>query len=329
MPMPSFLRVGIYSLCLTFGMLFAISIAVSTASAKQMQAAGSRVLIDVPEAFTPARRFLGFQHSSGASILILEVPGHAFPQMRTALTAKMLATRGIVDVKPIVLPDGDPRVALTGRQATQRGWFEKVMLLIGDPQTTALVTVNIPAAAIEAGRISRDAMVTAVKTVSFAPNTTPRQKRFHLTDHAPLKFAGAFAGDALVYNKTGTLPRERLTRATTTFVVAGSIDARTNTTPDREATAMRLLQSLRDIRRLTVSQTEAIRIDGLRGVAHTARADYTVAGRAAQPIAIYQVVLFETDGGYIRMLGQAPLSNGRAAIADFKRMAASLKRRRR
>jgi hypothetical protein len=295
------------------------------AVAKPMQAPGTRVVMDLPEGFKPASRFLGFEHQSGASIVLLELPGHAFRQMQAALTAKMLASRGIVDVEPLALGENDPRVALTGRQGTQIGWFHKVMLLIGDPKTTALVTANIPEAAIESGAISRDAVITAVKSTSLAGAAVARKQRYQIADPAPLKFAGTFAGDALLFNQNGTLPRERTTDALTTFVVAGSLDTRP-VTGDREAIAMRLLQSLRDLDRLTVPQTGPITIDGLDGIAQTARADYVTEGREPQPIVIYHVVLFEPEGGYVRMIGQAPLAEGRTALADFKRIAASFRR---
>ncbi|MEO0793059.1 MAG: hypothetical protein AAFY27_11015, partial [Pseudomonadota bacterium] len=87
------------------------------ATTKQ-QLPDSRVRLPLPSGFEPARNFRGFIHTSGASIVIIEVAGSAYDRMANSLTARLLSSRGVRDAKPLDLKRSDRHVAIAGRQAT-------------------------------------------------------------------------------------------------------------------------------------------------------------------------------------------------------------------
>src|SRR5690606_5960914 len=68
----------------------------AASAAAPAQAPGSRITLDLPAGFEPSRSFNGFMNPvAGASIILLEVPASAYPEMAKGLMPQVLSARGI------------------------------------------------------------------------------------------------------------------------------------------------------------------------------------------------------------------------------------------
>ena len=290
--------------------------------ARSLQAPASRIVIDLPDGFAVAQRFTGFQHPSGASVVILEVPPAAYDQMKPAMSGDLLATKGIVDVAPLALDRAGDYVALTGRQGTPQGWFAKIMLLIRGEEATALITANVPEAAFASGELDREAMIAAIASAAFAAERKPDAPLpYRLADTGSLRPAGTIAGAGLVYTPDGRLPTTKLTRTRKSFLVVHSLGSRQRAVViDIGVYGRRLINGLTGLADVTVDSETQVTVAGFKGVIHTGQATSRTTGDA---VVIYHMTLIDPAGGYYRLFGEAPADDGDAALREFDRIARS------
>ncbi|MEO0729593.1 MAG: hypothetical protein AAFY64_04335 [Pseudomonadota bacterium] len=296
------------------------------------QAPGSRVRLALPSSWAPSDRFTGFQHPSGASIVILEVPAAAYPQMSRAMEARLLASRGIVDVKPLKLDRAIKSVALTGRQATPAGWFDKIMMVTADDRTTVLLTANIPERDADdngdntpqdrAQGVDAQQLIATFEGMRFADEVLPARPQYTLTYTGPLKSAGTFAGAATAYNETGTLPKTRIKDARPLVIVAHAIN--TVQVTDLDGVANRLLKSLRGYRDIILQTSVPTRIDGMRAVIQTGGARVA---ETDESVALLQAFMVDPGGrGYYRVIAIAPAARRAELLGEYEKMARSFRR---
>ena len=63
-----------------------VTLSARAAHAEVQQAPGSRVAIDLPTGFTPARAYSGFENAAlSSSFVIMGMPGEAFDQVKACL----------------------------------------------------------------------------------------------------------------------------------------------------------------------------------------------------------------------------------------------------
>lgn len=296
------------------------------ATTKQ-QLPDSRVRLPLPSGFEPARNFRGFIHTSGASIVIIEVAGSAYDRMANSLTARLLSSRGVRDAKPLDLGRSDRHVAIAGRQATTGGWFQKLMLALGDARSTALITANLPEVALRSGLISRTAVVDALRRAELGPPTPPRSLPFRLGRGSNLKYAGSIKGTGYIFTETGMMPRAADADANE----ANRANGARETTPagmmivseivrpavperQREPVATGLLMQLSAFTDTLVQRRERVLINGLAAVQLEAGA---VARAGGQSVALHQTTVFTGRGRLYRLLGIAPADRRRELFADF------------
>ncbi|MEO1695143.1 MAG: hypothetical protein AAFR55_07890, partial [Pseudomonadota bacterium] len=310
------------------------------AAATPRQAPGSRVVLPLSPAWTPSDTFTGFQRPNGASIVILEVPAVAYPRMAHAMRARVLASRGILDARPLDLGRTTKTVALSGRQATPAGWFDKILMVTADERTAVVVTANLPApdpsvtgdtenttdrtensATARAAARLRRSVIAAFSGMRFADDIAPVRRRYTLTYTGPLKPAGTFAGAALAYNETGSMPQQRVAGDRPLVIVAHALSRRPVRNPERAA--IRLLKSLSGFDDIIQQTSERVRINGLDGVMQTGGA--RVEGSDTS-VALFQVFLVNPKGGYYRFNGIAPAARRAELFAEYERMARSFKR---
>jgi hypothetical protein len=109
--------------------------------------------------------FVGFEHQSGSSILINELP-EAYAVLSAGMTDAALAGQGItVTARDEVTVDGRPSTLIEGTQETQGLKFGKVLLVTGTSSLTMILTGNYPIAETAIG----EAIKASALSLSFDP----------------------------------------------------------------------------------------------------------------------------------------------------------------
>lgn len=121
-----------------------------------------------PEGMTPSRSFAGFEHSSGASIVLVDLPAEAYDALAGRFTPDGLRPSGFVmrgDSLPLSIAGGEGMLA-HGYQEAHGVRFRKWIVLLRGPAITGMVTVQVPEG--KAG-ISDAVVETTLQTIAFRP----------------------------------------------------------------------------------------------------------------------------------------------------------------
>lgn len=282
------------------------------------QAPGSRLVLDVPEGFAASPTFSGFVHvPSGTTIILLEVPASAYPDMTKGLSAETLSRQGLTDIRTGTLDREGEHVYISAEQSTPAGAFAKHILLFREGPVTALVSASVPKSAIESRTVSSEAIERTLASARLAPDAG--EKPYALNYTGPFRDTGAFIGQSHFYAIIDPPGKEREASATPpSLIVAAALDG--PRIDDLEATGRAGIAELTGGREPADIQSQRIDIAGLEGIEHivlpSGNAEPSDAG-------IYQVILRGRDGGYYRIVGKAPAPEWPALLPEFRKIAQS------
>ena len=134
--------------------------------ARVQQAPASRIAIDLPDGYEPAKLFSGFIHERlGVSLVIVEMPGRAYEELAKGLTPAALAAKGVTVVRQAKLSRPDEHIFIEGEQVSPAGAFAKYLVVFRDGDVTALITANV-----------QKGMVTLTGTLQYAIQRGPIMK---------------------------------------------------------------------------------------------------------------------------------------------------------
>lgn len=286
--------------------------------------AGSLGLVP-PPGMSPAKAFAGFEHRSGASIVLVEMPPEAWEPIRGRFTPEALAAtgfrvRGGSEALPVVGGEG---FVLRGRQDANGLSYAKWVAVVRGGTGTGLVTVQVPESAAE--QVPEAAVEAALRTVAFrAPGGVAEQIAalpYTVGDLAEFRPVRTLMGNALLLTDG---PKDVDPEGSQTLVVVAPSMSRAAVQPGQEAAfARKALGTLREVKDLTVTDEER----STRGEAVLLRLRGSGAdARTGRPVAVTQTILFEGPG-YIRVLGLAGADRP-DALARAERVAASVALRR-
>ncbi|MCB1520016.1 MAG: hypothetical protein KDJ37_05495 [Hyphomicrobiaceae bacterium] len=283
------------------------------------QAANSRVVLDVPQGYVAAKLYSGFENqSTGVSFVIFEAPVEAYPEMAAAFTAEALAKRGIEAAEAGEISIAAPHRYMRARQSTPNGAYAKYFLLFQTSDQTVLLSANVPMAALEGGRVTRneiESILASARTVTV----TADKPIYTLGYLGPFREAGRIAGTSTLYTLDGKTQSKPSEAVRPLLIVAPSIDARQITNADE--TARTMIGQLAGFEDPVFGLTERETVAGRTGVELTARATDS-SSRAA--VEIYQLLLIGKSGGYTRVVGIAPADRASELIPEFRKIALSL-----
>ena len=306
---------------LTVAIVLAACIALTgagSAAASPQQAPNSRVVLDLPDGYTPSPLFSGFQNdASGVSYIILEAPVAEYDKMAQGFTDEELAKRGITDVEKVDLARTDPHVYMRAHQKSAAGNYAKFFVLFRTADQTILVSVNVPQRSIEDGSVKME----DIEKVLVSAKTTEKPAVRHLYSLGylgPFKEAGTLVGTSKVYTLDGRLEPERAGATRSAFMVAPSLDKRRLDDPKKQSVA--LLASLPGYRDFKAGDTRPISIAGLDGFELSAEAVDTDDN---VPVHLYQALLAGKGGGYFRLIGIATDADKARLPAEFEKIARS------
>lgn len=301
--------------------LLALAIAGGTAlpaGAKVMQAPGSRVSVDLPDAFKASPVFAGFMELiSSAAVIVREVPAAAYDKVVAGLSPEVLAKKGIMDAKVGQLKRTDEHFYVKGEQAHPRAVFEKFILVLRDARNTAVITVNVPKGSFVNGSIQRSDVIKALTSAKLEAKAAPSRDLFKLAYLGPFKLFGQPTGTSRSYAMTDDSgPKD----ARNVLVVSPSL----NRLPIKSLRdfSQYALQSLKKQKGLAVTANKDMQIDGMAGYLVTATAKR---GASQTPVVIRQLILQPAAGGYYRLLAVTKAADEARLAPEIERVFASFK----
>ncbi len=307
-------------------LLFLIGVLYARAWGKPtyQQAPNSRIAVQIESSFKPSDRFSGFiDDRSSASVVIIEFPAENYDQIKTlGQNPEALAAQGVTKVKTAELPgrSGD-YVYLTGTQKTPLVDYEKFILIFRERNVAAMITANVPDAALAARAITRGDIEAILASAKVLDRDGETIKLFELSYLGPFVEDLSLMGSTKGYRLAKDPSPERGTGDLSPFfLVAPSLHK--VPVSDLEASARKAFQSIDKFHNYVVSAEAPIAVSGMRGMEIIGEASEAQSGQMA---GLYQVFLAPEGGGYFRLVGMAPSSEFADYLPEFRRMTQSFR----
>jgi hypothetical protein len=192
----------------------------NTKTDKHKQVNGTNCFLVPPTGFIDATSFQGFQQlNSGASILIMEIPG-PFSESTKGFNEQGLKTQGVVlKKKEDIKVNGNQGLFLTAEQFAHGTNFSKYILVFGDNKSTFMVNGTFPKEVKELHKDIVESMFSVVYEADLIIDPLSSASFSINTDDTKLKFAKSVTG-MLLYTVDGKVPTESTDK--TTFIVGRS-----------------------------------------------------------------------------------------------------------
>ena len=277
---------------------------------------GSHIGLAAPAAMTPSQTFRGFEdRSASASILILEIPLQAFPDVEKQLTTEALKKEGMVEEKRESVPiDGAKGVLLAGTQNSDNKKFRKWLLLASWPEGGALVAFQVPE---ENARKYPEASVrTALLSAKLRP-VVPVDEQLRLVpvrfdDLSGLRPFRVLGSTSVFFTEGVTDPKDTSAQPLLIVTIGPGGPEQPS---DRANFARQLFAGLSDFKDVRIVGTDVIRLDNLQTYEIQAEAKDA---KSDAPMKLVQWIRFG-NGAFIRFVG---IARGEAWSEAFPRFRA-------
>jgi hypothetical protein len=287
----------------TFAALCAWLAVASAQAADPVYPTGSRVGFAPPAGFEPSSQFAGFEDkSSGASILFVEMPPQAYPDIERQMRKENVKQQGVVEEKREALPLATGKaVLIVGSQEADGRKIRKWILLASTSAATALIVVQVPDES--KGAYSDETIRTALSSLSVR-ESVPIEEQLSLL---PITFDDLSGLRPIrVLGNSGAFltegPKDTLD-ATEQPVMIVSIGAGGPEQPfARENFARNLFTGLVDFKDVRIVGVDMLRLGGGQQT-HQLLAEATDA-KTGVPMKLVQWVRFGRTG-FLRMVGVA------------------------
>lgn len=309
---------------LTAGRLLALVLlagfATPSPAADPAYPSGASVGLVPPPGMTPSRGFTGFEHRSGASIIVTEMPVEAYGSIVEKFTPEALRATGFVvrgAGEALPLAGGEGRV-LRGSQSANGLTYAKWVAVVRGGSGTGLVTVQVPEGAL--AEVPAAAVEASLRTIAFraAPSVAEQISAlpYSVGDMAGFRPVRVLAGSTLLLTDG---PKDVDTDGSQPIVVVASSMGETRVGSGQEvAFARKALGGLPQVRNLEVTDEDR----STRGSALVVRLRGSAAdAKSGRAVGVTQTMLF--DGArYLRVIGIAPAEQAEA-LARTDRVAVS------
>ena len=304
-------------------LMFGLSAATMDVRAEPRQAPNSRVALELGESFAPSDRFSGFvDEKSGASYIVVEMPASAYEEVKQiADRADALAAQGLREPAKAELPGRKGEyVYFTGKQTSLDMNFEKFVLILRENGVTAMVTANIPEAALNAATLTKAQVEATLANAVVKDETSKAAELFRLGYLGPFKEAFALMGMTKGYSTSGLPPAagENRVLKEPTLVVAPSTDVKL--TVDPKVAAQRSFQTFGGLKEGKIESEKSVTIAGLKGHQIVGEA---VDANSGSKIGIYLLMLAGEPAGYYAIVGTSPIADMPKMVPEFEKITAS------
>ncbi len=275
----------------------------------------SHVGLVAPPAMKPSARFRGFEDpASGASVLILEGPPQAFPEVEKQMTAEALKKQGMTEEKreTVTLTSGKG-LLIAGEQMVEAKKLRKWILLASAAELGALIAVQVPD---DAKAKYSDAEVRAMLMSVAVRASVPIDEQLRLL---PITFDNLSGmrpfrvlGNSTAFLTDGAKDPPDVAAQPLLIVSVGT--GGPDQTSDRVNFARNLFGSLNDFKDLHIVGTDMLRLDNMQ--THEIQAEATDV-KSGAPMKLVQWIRFG-NGAFIRFVGIARSEAWSGAFPQFR-----------
>jgi hypothetical protein len=300
-----------------------LTLIASAAWAAPLAVPGTKVALEPPPGFAPAKQFPGFlREDVSASIMVTELPGPV-AEMKKAMTKENLQTKGMVLLESnTVQHGGTEALLLSVHQSAAGTLFRKWMLITGAANSTTMVVGTFPdETSAELSEPVKAAVLSTTITSAAAAQARDLFEGllFRVQPSAKLKIATR-VGNTLLLNETGTM--EPVKGDGALYVVGNSVaDAAIG---DLGAFAKARANKTAQIKDLRNIAERRVKLDGLEASEIVADAIDPMSGA---PLRFYQVIAPD-KGGYFIVQGLVGAQRGKEFLGQFREVTGSFKRAR-
>jgi PsbP-like protein len=261
---------------------------------KHIKVAGTKCSLIPPEEFVTSSAFSGFQNSkTGATIMIVELPA-PYQSIAEGFTEEAFKKKGMTLLDKQTIDFNNSKATfIKVKQSANETILLKQILVFGNAKETVLVNGIYPESGKEIESKIKDALLSTVYNATQA-DISPVAATFTVdianTDFKLIKY---LAG-SLLYSTDGKIPTEK-----PTLIVGNSI-AKISHQNQKQYAEDRLKKLPRGELNV-IKEINEITIDNLKG--YEIMADGKT--KSGKPELVYQVMLFNDNGDYYFILGQA------------------------
>ncbi len=291
----------------------------SGSALQPLQAAGSRVVMDLPKAFRTAPRFVGFyDEKREISFVISDMPAEAFDKMREGFTPESLKERGFLDPREGILARGDRYLYRRFAQTSPKGLMQKFVMIFATAGATGMVSGNVPTPLLSSGAVTEREIETFLASARLVSTKAELPPVATLVDSASLKRSLTY-GQTQIWTVDGKQGEQG--SLSPSIIIAASMSYDAVAKPAQIAVAG--VSSLAGHRNIALEGSPAVKTIGPhKGIELTATAE---ADKTAEPRALYQFLIPQASGGYVRFIGIAPRADKDLWFVSFRQSIKSLK----
>jgi hypothetical protein len=299
-------------------LVLALALAGSAAHAAEVVfPPGSRIGLAPPSGLTTSRNFFGFEDSGNrVAFVVVALPAEAYGEIEKSVSADALKAQGVTldNREELSLPVGKA-ILLTGRQEIEQVTLHKWIAVVQAPEMTALLTIQVPEAALAA--YPDQAIRDAVTSVAVR-QTVPIEEQlsllpFQVNELAGFRVGGVIPGRAVMLTDADAQSPKAMLDPHLVVAIAPGGPAQN---VDRGAFARDVFSTIPNVKEVRINSSEPLRIGGQMG--HQIMAQGKDNGSGTD-ITIVQWLRFG-GSAYMHLIGIAPVEDWPKAYARFRQV---------
>lgn len=287
-------------------------------SSNHQQIKGTNVFMIPPKSFELSDNYKGFHNPDNQTAMIMttEIPG-PYPEVAKGFNSEMLESRGMKLIsKKDILVNRYNGLLVQVEQAANGIIFSKHLLVYGDDKFTMMINGVFPKDSTQLGNdILASLMSTFVDTKIIVD---PRNELSYTLDESvgSLKFKSVI-GNGMIFNRDLKTPTESVDKAT---LITDKSFANLVIENKQLFCTSRIKKYPEDFSVDISRGVNEIEIDGIKGYELYAKNNDNIEEE------IYQVILFDDDGGYYLFVGSYLAVKKKAAL-EIKKIIKTFKRK--
>lgn len=287
-------------------------------SEEHLQIKGTNIFMVPPTYYYPAEDFKGFQNpkNTSSAIMVIEIPG-PFSEVTKGFNPEMMSEKGMKLISKKELTVGEyPALLIELDQEANGITYTKHVLIYGNEQATTLINGMFIKDTPYVGEKIKHSILTTYVDSAIVSDPRANLKYTINEQTGSLKFVYVM-GNGMLFNRDLKIPTESDDKAS---LITDQSYAKLEIKDQKAFCINRLKNYPDDFSVISSKGIKAIEIDQLRGYELYAQSN------TDKKEEMYQVILFNEDGGYYLFAGTY-LAGNQKAITDIKNVIQSFKRK--
>lgn len=279
---------------------------------------GTNIFLIPPNTFEPSQNFKGFQNPNDPTsmIMAMEIPG-PYNEVIKGFSGEMMKARGMDLIsKQEVSIAGFEGLIIELNQATNGMVFSKRILIYGNEKASTFINGVYLKDSVNLGESIKASVLTTYVDTTLV--TDPRSALDYALDEnsGELKFHSVI-GNGMLFNRDLKTPTESSDKV---VLITDKSFAKMEILDNKAFCISRLKEYPDEYSVIDEKGINEIELDGLEGY------ELYASNNANETEEMYQVMLFEEDGGYFLFVGTY-LAGNKKALEDIKRVIDTFERR--